>query len=542
MPELKDVDDNYIYWQPDGGGAIQQTARTAETDKLFGADSVMSQRNFTPQPIAGGVGPDGAVGPTTAPAALPPQNDGGLKVEHLRDASPLSGPPTVGDGGIKVEHLRPDPSAIAAQIADKSSPTLPLPVPAGEQPPPGSMPASAPASQPAATASAPTAAPAAASQPAPGSHAQAEYFKALREQQKADGKLTNLAAQVEDEKAFTMATDAGAIQKFHVDQAEKAARQQQMVAADNQKLDDMTKEVRDGKIDPDGYWNEKGMGARIAAAIGMGLGAFGAAINGGQNGAAKIIEDLVQGHVNAQKVALGQKEKGVDAQRNKIAMLRQQGFDDQQADQGALVGGLEAAKAQLSATIQANSSDVVRANGQKLMGEIDQKIAGAKMQFAQAAAAAAQKKQLSANEQISLARLNHDVDKDKRGRMIRLADGSTGLAPTIEDATKLKESDENRLAMVGNLQRLRQIVSSTTPMNGETRDEAARISKELVTSYGVMKKLGALSDSDRELADQFRDPNAMLTGDKKIVDSINKYEGRINAGHNAMLKARLVTE
>lgn len=557
MPELKDVDDKYIYWQPDDGGAIQRTARTEGTDKIFNVDAFkpvevkagsadLTAEKFTPTEVKVAAGPDGALGPTEK--GIPPNEvpDPDVKVTHTPGAPVVE--------GLKVTH---SPDAIDAKVeSEANAGANPLPAPTGPtgerelvpgQPqlagtpgvstPPSATGSSSTASPPASTT---TSKPAAATA---GPTAQQQLFKAMRDEKAAQGKLTDLTAQAEDEKAFAMAVDANAREKFMGDQAQKQATRDRVVKEGNDYLDVLNKDVREGKIDPDGYFAEKGIGARIGAAIAMGLGQFAATMTGGQNTAMQIINDQVARHVEAQKVALHQKGVAAEAQREKIAMLRQQGFDEAQIDQALFLGGLEASKAKLAATIQASSSDVVRANGAAMLAKMDENIAATKIKFAAAAQAAALKySPKNFNELLAAQKFDREMSQDKKERMVRLADGSPAFAPTKEDATKLKESDENRIAMTGNIQRLKQIVAQKTPFDGETRDEAKRITTDLMTQFGVMRKLGALSDSDRELADQFRDPTAFFTGDKKILDSLSKYEGRINAGHNAMLKARLVAE
>lgn len=546
MPELKDVDDKYIYWQPDDGGAIQRTARTAGTDKIFEVDAFkpvevkagspdIPSSAFKPTEISVGAGPEGTTGPTEK--GIPPNEmpDPDVKVTHTPGAPVVE--------GLKVTH---SPDAIDAKIEGQmaGSGAMPLPAPTGPtgerelvpgQPQLAGTPGvSTPPS--ATTTSKPAAAPA-------GPSAQQQLFKAMRDEKAAQGKAVDLAAQAADEQAFAMTVDANARDKFQADQMKKQADRDRTIKEGNDYLDTLNKDVREGKIDPDGYFAEKGIGARIVAAIAIGLGQFGASMTGGQNTAMQIINDQVARHVEAQKAALKQKGVAAEAQREKIAMLRQQGFDEAQIDQALFLGGLEASKAKLAATIQASSSDVVRANGAAMLAKMDENIAATKIKFAAAAQAAALKySPKNFNELLAAQKFDREMSQDKKERMVRLADGTPAFAHTKEDATKLKESDENRIAMTGNLQRLKQIVSQKTPFDGETRDEAKRITSDLMTQFGVMRKLGALSDSDRELADQFRDPTAFFTGDKKILDSLTKYEGRINAGHNAMLDARLVTE
>lgn len=534
MPEVQDVDSNYIYWQPDGGGAIQRTARTPETDAQFSIANPASA-------------------PAATPMSDPAPQDIPLGDTRLGAAAKTVGG-AIGSAGQAISDVVSGP-LISNRIGHAASDYLLQPA-AGKEPetvgqqqaraltPPAPFESIAPV-KPAENPAAPQVGAVSGHHPLAGPSSSSELFKAMREEKKATGQIIDLQKQAEDEKAFAMAVDANARDKFQADQAIKQADRDRAVKEGNAQLDAMNKEVREGKIDPDGFFGgDSGTAKRIGAAIAVALGQFAASMTGGQNAAMGIINDSIQRNIEAQKKNLAQKGLAADAQRSKLQMLREQGFDENQAEQATFLGGLEASKAKLAATLQASSSDAVRANGAKLMAQMDQNIAQTKLKFEAASRAAALKYQpKSFDDLIKKQKLDHEMSRDKAERMIRMADGSTAFAPTKEDATSIKESDENRIAMTSNLDRLKQIVKDKSSWTDRaTRDEAKRISKELVTSYGVMKKLGALSDSDRELADQFRDPNSLFTGDDKIIDSINKYAGRINAGHNAKLQSRLVTE
>lgn len=520
MPEIVDQDENFFYVRPDIGGPISPVAKTPETSKMFGVENPGAPMGELP--TVGAAGITGAAGPTehrgVAPADM---TDPTVAVTNTSAPPPMA-------PGVTVTHS-PDATDLAVESAERTAGRMPLPVPAGEQPPAAQQ-------QQAPTPGGP--APATTSAPAPGggtSKAQRDYFAALEDQKDAERRLMGNAEQAANERAFQMAVEANAAEKFAAGQEARARQREIQIKQETDKLDELNKAVRDGKEDPDRYFKDRGVGARIGWAIAVGLSQFGAQLAGGPNTAMQLLNSEIESDMEAQRAEIRKKGEAVDAQKNKIAMLRQMGMDEVQADHAAYLGGLEASRAKLNATIASTDSDVVRANGQKLLAQIDAQIAERKMQFAAATA-----KKVSLSEQLNLARFQMDQDKERRGRMVRLADGSMALAPTIEDATKIKESDENRIAMTENIQRLKQIVKEKTAWDGKTSDEAKRIASDLITQFGVMRKLGALSDSDRQLAEQFRDPTDKWTRDGKILDSLDKYELRINNGHNAMLKARLV--
>lgn len=539
MPQVVQEDED-SYWVQADDGSLAQVAKGDTAKQLLAdigapmADPSVQQAigDIVAQPMADpGEGPVG-VPPLAAPTGLE------SKIDTV-PVSPSAGVmPDAGTGSVPVPSTSPTMGMGPSQPEDAAGGMGPVGAPppsvAAQVAQPSSMPVTPTATQPKPMT------PTMLGQPAhtPGSEISKEERQILdAEQEKKDAQqgLNDLA---EKRTWMTIAQAEGEAEgqrQIAAGMKKRAEDQEKKINGEVGKLQALQKEKADFKVDPDHVWKEKGVGARIVAIIGQALGAFGASMTGGPNYAQQAIDDLINRDILAQKAELEKKGDGIDEQRNTIALMRQQGFDDAQSEMGAHIVGLQAAKAKVAASIAADAPEEVRLRGQQIMADMDAQIAAKTMAFKQATT-----QKISLSDQIRLAQFNLDQDKDKRERMVRMPDGSTAVAPTPKDATDIKTSEQNRLAMSTNIDRLIQITQDNAFWDGKEMDEAERIAEDLYTQFGVMRGLGALSKDDLKLAEQFRKPSAW-TRDSKIVDSLSKYKGRVNAGHNAMLTSRMVT-
>lgn len=77
--------------------------------------------------------------------------------------------------------------------------------------------------------------------------------------------------------------------------------------------DDFMKAVQDGKIDPQHYMSNRGIGTRIAQGIGLLLGGIGQGLVGGSNPAMDYINKQIDNDIDAQKTELGKRQNLVSA-------------------------------------------------------------------------------------------------------------------------------------------------------------------------------------------------------------------------------------
>ena len=195
-------------------------------------------------------------------------------------------------------------------------------------------------------------------------------------------------------------------------------------------------------VDP---WSTKSFGKRLMMGLAMGLGAFGQALAGGENVAMKIIQDQINGEIEAQKAELGKKA-------NLYSVMLQQFGDETRAT--------------------AATADTLW----RLAGTFNDELAG----------------------------LAKGITEDKTGELYvpgaLSQDGGPGLAPTKEDAQKIRGT----MAVLGDFQRAVadakkfRAEKGISPI-GEERTRGNSMATDLKLKVKDLAALGVLSASDLEL-------------------------------------------
>lgn len=108
------------------------------------------------------------------------------------------------------------------------------------------------------------------------------------------------------------------------------------------KMEDLNTDILNSKIDPDAYWQKRGVGGRITATIGLLLSGFGSGLarNGTPSLALKVIQENINRDIDAQKDNLSTK-KGV------LAEYHRQFGDSQLAEQAARIHANQLVTSQL---------------------------------------------------------------------------------------------------------------------------------------------------------------------------------------------------
>lgn len=125
---------------------------------------------------------------------------------------------------------------------------------------------------------------------------------------------------------------------------------------------------------PKDFWADKSTGAKIGAAIAIGLGAYAAGMNGGPNQALQIIQDAIKRDVDLQAAKRGAIKERAQNNQNIYQMKLQQFGDDEQARQAAQAQMLQLAKIRIDRSAAIAKSQEAKANAQALSGQIDMKL------------------------------------------------------------------------------------------------------------------------------------------------------------------------
>ena len=154
-------------------------------------------------------------------------------------------------------------------------------------------------------------------------------------------------------------------QRLHAQRAESERdRQKAMQVAS----DDYRRAITDFEsktVDPAKWYHDRGTGGTIAAAIAMGLGAFGSSLTGGPNAALEIIQGAIRDDIDAQKQNIATAGRGLEAQHGLLADMRQRFGDERDAELAT-----EAALLRRAATQAQQREAEARAAGAEPEGEL----------------------------------------------------------------------------------------------------------------------------------------------------------------------------
>lgn len=150
-------------------------------------------------------------------------------------------------------------------------------------------------------------------------------------------------AQAREQQAQALETEAARIETAARDQR---AREEQRREIERRADSDTERGLRDFmamRTDPDRIWHEGGTGARITAAIGVAMGAFGSGLTGAPNFALQIINSAIERDMEAQRDDIRRAGFALDARRSITAAQRAAHQDDRVGDIAAEMSMREAA-------------------------------------------------------------------------------------------------------------------------------------------------------------------------------------------------------
>jgi hypothetical protein len=180
------------------------------------------------------------------------------------------------------------------------------------------------------------------------------------------------------------AADVGA--RANAAEAERVAHERERLKAADTAESDYRRAVTEfsaREVDPAKWYHDRGTGGTIAAALAMGLGAFGASLTGGPNTAVQIISDAINADIDAQKSNIATAGKGLEAQRGLLGEMRARFGDERQAEAAAKAAIFDQAARDavaMEAQAEANGAPLLGQRASALLGmaaaEYQQKLRG----------------------------------------------------------------------------------------------------------------------------------------------------------------------
>lgn len=322
------------------------------------------------------------------------------------------------------------------------------------------------------------------------------------------------AAQMEQYEKSAVAHEEAA-QKLAAVQAEKQEAWNEAATRINQRQQELDEAANDKST----YWSQMPSGDKIVATIALALGGIGSAIAGGPNQAMGIIQGHIEDWRQKQMMRVQLAEKRLAAERvdrserisflqNKMADINLQAahYYDAAAERtkGMVAQGASQQQAANAAQLSRKLSDESLAFQQAAIQGEAQHI----LQQRQAAAAAEEKKW---NRFVKLTELGQAQQKiDQEGGKASGANaelfvpGMGGVARSKESADRAVQYSNAVSQIQANLKKAAELRANMSSFGPAALSDAQKQLQELTadnaTQVGVMKQLGALSESDLKLA------------------------------------------
>jgi hypothetical protein len=236
-------------------------------------------------------------------------------------------------------------------------------------------------------------------------------------------------------------------------------------------INTLNEQYRAVEIEPNRIFKNTSTGAKILAAISVGLGAYAASMTGGRNYAMEIIDGAIADDIQAQKLELQQKGAAIDDKRNLLNDLINQGMSEAEAEEASRLMLLQKAKRTLDERLLDIKDARMKEDAKNLDERLNLKIAETKANLMMkaipqermvtetkllpTAKLSAELAQMKENAKLSAQRKFQDEQGlPKKEIDARTVQGYIGLAPDPTDARKMREAVAGSNAIIKQLEEL----------------------------------------------------------------------------------------
>ena len=270
----------------------------------------------------------------------------------------------------------------------------------------------------------------------------------------------------------------------------------------------------EAKINPNKYWEEKSTGSKIAATIGLALGAIGSAISGGENQALKILNNAIERDVDAQKNNYNMSRNKLTDKQNAFQLAMKEFGDQNTALLASKSSALGVAELKLKEIAAKSQSEEAKGKAQFLSGQIMEERGKLN-----AAISASLQKNVAAR-QASMGQGVEDpsvLPEEQQKKVVKMPNGLYKPAISEQGAKVVNEQSIAASSIRNIISQLKKLSDPAIPLS--TR--AAQIDG-LKAEYTALKKnemgLGVMSDSDRELVEAtIGNPGSLMSDRAKAM-------------------------
>jgi len=308
----------------------------------------------------------------------------------------------------------------------------------------------------------------------------------------------------------------------------------------------LNEEYRAVEIEPNRIFKNASTGAKILAALSVGLGAYAASMTGGKNYALEIIDGAIADDIESQKLELKQKGAAIDDKRNLMNDLIKRGMSEAEAEEASRLMLYEKVQRTLKQRLLDIKDERLKENAKDLDEQLALKNAETKARLLQKTLTrqetvsttkqlptVALKAKLAAIQERVKQKVKREIDQElglpQKEKDARTVEGYLGLAPTPKAAEKMRAAERGTNSLIKQIDGL---IAYREKYGRELFDaEVSKTGKGMGTAVAMELKspaffnLGVLTGPDLELIDSFisRDPTAWGFGVESMYEQAKEY-------------------
>jgi hypothetical protein len=282
------------------------------------------------------------------------------------------------------------------------------------------------------------------------------------------------------------------------------------------------------QINPNRFWADKGTGDKIAAAISIGLGALGGAMQGtGKNAALDIMNRAIDMDLMAQEKNYQQKKDSLGVQQSLLAMYHQQTGDIQASKMLAKADLITNAQYALNSQLAGVQSKEAMAKGKMMQGVMMEEAGKLRYAAQQQIAQRIQTQQMYSGQgdinPVNVPKEERDllVNVGGRNMMSRSAGAATEVREKVTAIDNYSQSGQELLQL------LNQKSSLGAKFPTELNERIKTIATDMATTYSKSKGMGVYDEGTERAVKAIQgDPESFMTGNNiaKIKQSIHSQE------------------
>jgi len=354
-----------------------------------------------------------------------------------------------------------------------------------------------------------------------------------------EGVYGDLIKNIEGMKGATLA-EAAAESKGQAQSAklleEQAVQQKKIMDEGNARLaviekerEELSKQYKDGKIDPGRWWANKSTGNKVGSVIALILGGLGSGLQGRENNVMKMYNDMQNKDIEAQKSEMDKK--------NNLLSINYKKYGDVQAAMNATMLQQNTLTQTRLAQIAANTnSETVKQKARIAAGQIEQQNIALKLKIAESQVMGG----LASGQGNLTPQQFEALPAETKERVISV-DNRNFLANTKEDAQEVKKQMEflNPLDKLLNAAENHIKQSGTTvPFSGNDKI-GKQIKEEIVLQMNKLHDLNRLTETEYEAFKKDIVPDLGQMRSDLALKLLGRIRGTVHEKRNEVLSGRV---